>query len=530
MRGVQPAATITQLNRRRVILIHLLIPLGFFLLVMLLGQWAKPFQYDPDEGLNLMKAALLSRGYPLYRAIWNDQPPMDTVMRAGVFAVVGRSALAARVMTALLATLAVWAMLDMVSRLHSLRAGIAAVVLLIVSAHFLKLSYAVMIGLPALALTVASFNLLSRWAAGGSRAALIGSGAVMAVAIATKMFAAVAIPAALAMIWIAVLQRDSKPKARFVPMLAWIAATLIGCAIIYAIFRPPSDQLIAPHRTASESRPWWSAPAALLVARRDGDLLLLAVGAAALLLIGRARNPYLAVPLIWFTCAAIAIQMHRPVRYHHSLLLVIPAAWAGGIFVDAMMALHDPARRWSSRAQRVALGAFLIVLPVWQAGKFIASARRVLDTKMRREERALVAAMNERRDQTRWVVTDLQIYPFAAGLLSPPELVVTSSKRRDTGAMSDELVLDVLQRYRPEQVLLGRLDFGPMVTQFVDANYHLVGRYKIGTPQPARLYLIGKDPTPAATQPAKRRKKRPPPATSPRQATQRGSDSPVQVN
>jgi Dolichyl-phosphate-mannose-protein mannosyltransferase len=528
MRGVQPAATITQLNRRRLLAVHLLILLGFFLLVMLLGLWAKPFQYDPDEGLNLMKAALLSRGYPLYRAIWNDQPPMDTVMRAGVFAVVGRSALAARVMTALLATLAVWAMLDIVTRLHSLRAGVAAVALLIVSAHFLKLSYAVMIGLPALAVATVSFNLLSRWTTRGSRVALIGSAAVMAVAIATKMFAAVMVPAALAMIWMTVLQRDAKPKARFVPMLAWIAATLICCAIIYAIFRPPFDQLITPHRSASEARPWWSAPAALLATRRDSDLLLLAVGAAALLLIGRTQNRYLAVPLIWLACAAVAVQMHRPVRYHHSLLLVIPAAWAGGIFVDAMMALHDPARRWSSRVQRVALGAFLIVLPVWQAGKFIAAARRMMDTKMRREERALVAAMSERRDQTRWVVTDLQIYPFAAGLLSPPELVVTSSKRRDTGAMSDEFVLDVLQRYRPEQVLLGRFDFGPMVRQFVDANYHLVGRYKIGTPEPARLYLIGKDPTAAATQPAKRRKKRATPATT--QATQPVRDSPVQVN
>jgi hypothetical protein len=173
------------------------------------------------------------------------------------------------------------------------------------------------------------------------------------------------------------------------------------------------------------------------------------------------------------------------------------------------------------------LGAFLIVLPMWQAGKFIASARRMMDTKMRREERALVAAMSARRDQTRWVLTDQQIYPFAAGLLSPPELVVTSSKRRDTGAMSDELVLDVLQRCRPEQVLLGRFDFGPTVTQFVDANYHLAGSYKIGTPQPARLYLIGKDPTAAATQAAKRRKKR---ATAATATTQPARDSPVQVN
>jgi len=305
---------------------------------------------------------------------------------------------------------------------------------------------------------------------------------------------------------------------------------VICVAVLYAVFRPPTDQLITPHRSASEARPWWRAPAALLVTRRDSDLLLLALGAAALLTMGRTRNPYLAVPLIWLACAAVAIQMHRPVRYHHSLLLVIPAAWAGGIFVDAMIALQGAGRHWPRGARRVALGAFLIMLPVWQTGKFIAAAWRMVDTKMRREERALVAAMSARRDQTRWVVTDQQIYPFAAGLLSPPELVVTSSKRRDTGAMSDELVLDVLQRYRPEQVLLGRFDFGPRVMQFVDANYYLAGSYKIGTPQPARLYFIGEDLTVAASQPAKRQPKRATPATAPTQATQPGSDSPVQVN
>jgi hypothetical protein len=64
-----------------------------------------------------------------------------------------------------------------VSRLHSCARPIAAVVLLIVSAQFLKLSYAVMIGLPALALTVASsLNLLSRWATSGTRIALIRIG------------------------------------------------------------------------------------------------------------------------------------------------------------------------------------------------------------------------------------------------------------------------------------------------------------------------------------------------------------------
>jgi 4-amino-4-deoxy-L-arabinose transferase-like glycosyltransferase len=172
----------TELNRDRQTsaLMPIVIPLGFFIYVLLLGRLENPFQYDPDEGLNLMKAALVARGHHLYSEIWSDQPPLDTVIRAGVFMVTGPSALAARIITALLATLAVWAMLDTVARLHCIRAAVAAAVLLMVSAQYLRLSYAVMIGLPALALTMVSLNLLSRWATRGGWVALIGSGLLMA--------------------------------------------------------------------------------------------------------------------------------------------------------------------------------------------------------------------------------------------------------------------------------------------------------------------------------------------------------------
>jgi hypothetical protein len=211
--------------------------------------------------------------------------------------------------------------------------------------------------------------------------------------------------------------------------------TLIACGVLYVIFRPPAEQLIAPHRTASAARPWWATPAAVTVMRRDSDLLLLAGGAVALAIAGRAHSRYILVPLVWLGCAGVAIQMHRPVRSHHSLLLVFPAAWVGGVFIDAMLALREPARQWSSRAARTALSAFLILLPVWQCGKLVAATIRVFDTRMRREEGRLVADLKSRRAETRWMVTDLQIYPFAAGLVSPPELAVTSAKRRDTGAL-----------------------------------------------------------------------------------------------
>jgi hypothetical protein len=327
--------------------------------------------------------------------------------------------------------------------------------------------------------------------------------------------------------------RGSNGKMRWTGMFAWAAALLICIGVIYAIFRPPADQLITPHRTAAQARAWWATPAAVTVMRRDSDLLLLVGGAVVLLLSGRVRIRNLAVPLIWFACAAVAVQMHRPVRYHHSPLLVVPAAWAAGISVDALLGLRQRAGHWRGRAGRIALTVLLIALLLWESGKSIVSARRMFVGPMRRDERRLVSALTSHRDQTRWVVTDQQIYPFAAGLLSPPELAVTSGKRRDTGAMGDELVLEVVQRYQPEQVLLSRFDFGPAITQYLDTNYRLIGSYKIGAPQPARLYFRGREP-------AKARKNKktttPPPTTtttpakSPTTQATQPADSPIQVN
>jgi hypothetical protein len=48
----------------------------------LLGPWWRVYEFHPDEGVNLMKAALVANGYHLYNQIWNDQPPVLTLILA----------------------------------------------------------------------------------------------------------------------------------------------------------------------------------------------------------------------------------------------------------------------------------------------------------------------------------------------------------------------------------------------------------------------------------------------------------------
>src|SRR5262245_5774360 len=80
-------------------------------------------------------------------------------------------------------------------------------------------------------------------------------------------------------------------------------------------------------------------------------------------------------------------------------------------------------------------------------------------------DRRIVEALRRRAPQTSWVVADRLMHPFAAGLVTPPELAVVSLKRREAGRLSDELILRVLERYRPEQVWWTRIDLGPAVSE-----------------------------------------------------------------
>jgi len=73
------------------------------ILVMLLIVFTSPFrdvyEYSSDEGRNLLRAGLIAEGYPLYTAIWNDQPPLFPAVLQLWLKVFGASAANGRLLT-----------------------------------------------------------------------------------------------------------------------------------------------------------------------------------------------------------------------------------------------------------------------------------------------------------------------------------------------------------------------------------------------------------------------------------------------
>jgi hypothetical protein len=469
----------------------LLVTVGFFLVVVLLGRWADPFQYDTDEGLNLMKALLVARGYWMYSPMWNDQPPLFTVVLAGVLKVCGLSILAARILVAAFAGLLVGSMFDLVGRLQSRRAAWVAMVLLLASAWFLRLSYSVMIGLPALALAMASMAAMARWATGEELSRrrrwllLIGSGLLLTAGIETKLLALLVVPALVALLWLGGRERGDAGRDRLAAMGVWVGVVLVCCGALFIACHPSMHQMVGTHVIVSKQRGWNARPVALTLMRRDNDLVFLWVCAVAAWGMGMVGTRWAAVPLIWFACGAIAVQFHQPVWYHYSLLLVLPAVWAGAMVID--ISLHHVG---GGRAAARWVAVILAGLLCYECVKGVLAGRRMFMETTPKHQR-LVRTMSRYAGQTKWVVSDLPIYPFAAGLASPPELAVMSTKRREAGQLPDELVCEVLARYQPEQVLLNRIDFGPSVKEYLRTHYRVADQFPVGREGGALLYVRG---------------------------------------
>jgi hypothetical protein len=93
--------------------------------------------------------------------------------------------------------------------------------------------------------------------------------------------------------------------------------------------------------------------------------------------------------------------------------------------------------------------------------------------------------MSSRAEQTHWVVTDLPMYAFRVGFLVPPPLAAITDKRLSSGELSETRIIQVIEDYAPEQVLLGRFNL-PAVEAHLREDYRRIYQWGRKT-----LYLHG---------------------------------------
>jgi hypothetical protein len=172
----------------------------FFFLV----SWVRlppAIKIGADEGFELAKATLCLKGHALYTEIWNDQPPLDTVLVTEVLRHVSPSVLGPRLLSVGFAALLLSGVFLAAWRLNGLRVAGVAAGLLLVSPGFLELATSVMQEEPALAPVVLALGVLLGHKSGQRGWTAILAGLLFAVGLQMKFIGALYLPLVGFILW-----------------------------------------------------------------------------------------------------------------------------------------------------------------------------------------------------------------------------------------------------------------------------------------------------------------------------------------
>lgn len=480
--------------------VDLALPLGFGLALLLLTPWRTAFQFNADEGFELMKALLVSQGHALYGAFWNDQPPLHTELLALLFRWFGPSAAVGRLLSVGFAVVLVAVLYGLARRCVNRWAGVVAVALLASASQFLTLSVSVMLDLPAFALGLAAVWAWYRWADGAGRHWLAVSGMLMGCALQVKFTAGLLLPA-FAVAWLTggesggadrpgaaaplTGRTDRSRRCRCGWGDAWLWLGCLGGAfglVVLLYYGPGAWTMFARSHFSAGTRVAARTGGLALRPEQwldDAGLVLLALLGLALQLKLRQRGLWF--PVVWVLTALLVHWQHRPFWSYYLLHFGIPLGWLGGAgVVEGYRRIWRrfpslgragwgwPAVAWFSWSLACA-GGFGLALE--RGARELRGLRQAPPANQERH----VEALRDHGHGARWVFTHDLLAAFWARLAVPPELAVIPWKRLWSGQLTPEQVRDYLGRYRPEVILLSKWRRGAFgLEDQLEADYHPV--------------------------------------------------------
>lgn len=417
-----------------------------------LYPFTEVFSFDPDEGINAIKASLLDRGFALYASVWDDQPPLFTHLLRGWFDLVGWDVNRGRLLVLLFAAAIVFALYEIARMEAGHAAGMITVVLLASSAYFARLSVSLMLGLPSLAFAVLALWALFRWLHVGGNGWVVAAGALMGCSLATKLFTAFLVP--IIALWIAwVCQRPGRTVSRR-PAALWLLCAISVAASLLALLVGRS-QLSALYEVHAIGRrvpalQHFGPGGLVLTGLAEWPLTLLAFGAYALLLRQGRRSRLILVG--WTIAAVVVLLQHAPVWYHHQLLLSVIHCAGSGIVIAELF--RDASALAVTRRQLAWLRGAAAVLIACALGWSAWARHPQPPRSINQAAGAAVTAMRQWQSATHVVFSPLPMYAFRAGYVVPPHLAVLSLKRVATDEHLRHRIDETFALQPPDQVVL----------------------------------------------------------------------------
>lgn len=436
-----------------------------FIIAIRFEPITQSFELDYDEGLNLIKSLLYSRGFSLYSQIWNDQPPVFTVILSSWLSFFGQSVFAARLLVLLFSTLLIWCFYQIIRQELGKIPALVATVLLFTSWLYIRLSISVMIGLPSLSSAMLSIYLISLYKQKKLKRYLIFSGIFFALSLQTKAFTVFLIPLILLYLWdyqinLSDIQKHSKNL--LYSLLQWLAILSLTYILIALSFGQFShhDQLVQSHLnqpTQTEIQNYNNLYYLNYMTAQDRDYIFLAVIGIFTIIYNKNRNGLL--PITWLATSILILLFHKPIWYHHYHLMSIPICWLAAYAVASLFDLFSENWQGNLKSFLKSLSFIEIIIPTLISIIFVSLIFTTppITKGSPPKDLQLMQIVMKYKDSTTWVFTDRPIYAFYAGLSVPPEMAVFSSKRINSGKLTNQEMLAVLKKYRPEQIVIARM-------------------------------------------------------------------------
>jgi hypothetical protein len=452
---------------------HLLVPGLFVAFALCLMPVKQAFQLDLDEGLELIKASLYSEGFTLYTQIWNDQPPLLTVLLSSWFALFGKSIFAARCLILGFAALLIGFFFQTLRITLGNLPAIVGTLLLSVSCNFLRLSVSVMFGLPSLALAMLSIYTLILYQQKPRFYLAILSGIFIGLSLQIKLFTVIFIPLLMyLLIEVALKKWQEKGKVElifyFSHTLLWLVSlftsfTLVGILLNSLNF----EQLLQSnlgHNVKDAFQKQNNFVIILTLFLQDFDYVLLAI--TGIIALFKGKESYNKFPLIWLITVTGVLLNYKPIWYHYYPLLSLPLTWLA-TYGATLAFKHFQKKNWYEdfklqNLKKLTLTGFaaaffivsLVAIPLKLTILQVEIANNFGINNFKNTQ--VIKHILKYKQSTEWLFTDLPIYGFYTGLKIPPEIAVLSKKRLKSGNLTVNQVHSLFKKYRPEQVVLGR--------------------------------------------------------------------------
>ncbi len=453
------------LSCRRSNILFFISLLIFIIIVALSSPLKMAFEYDTDEGSNLMGSLLYLKGFSLYSQIWSDQTPLFIVILSYWFKLFGLSVYHARILTLIFSGMLLWAFYQTINALKGSLPAIVATIFLILSAAYFALSVSVMIGIPSLALAMLSIYFAVRYGKLYSKHLLALSGIFMALSLQTKLFTAFLMP--IIILEIIRVEQSHRLRNLFVWLMSFLV-TFLGISIMFFKFDLSlfTHQLFLPHFTKINlPRNDFSIIWKMIL--QDYDIAIFALIGIILLIKHKKYSFFL--PALWLISAFIILAKYRPIWHHYYLLISIPLSWLAGIGFSELSLQKRLVKR-KSIGRVIASG--LIILTILRIPIKYNRISNDIRGETTVEEHAIVKLISNYKGANRWIITDRPIFAFYAGMLVPPELTTVCFKRILTKNLTSDYLGSIMEKYKPGQILLARSnDFILEIPPHIQKNY-----------------------------------------------------------